>query len=381
MTCPSCGAQTSGSRCAGCGATLPVASTQGFVDPYGGVDWDAFDETPAANRPATKPTGGPRPLAITALVVSCLAVVAVGVVAWLLLGRGWSPFAATPAPYVTATEELSSDDTEPEIDSPEEPSAAPEVTVYATVTAAPQPTVEELTEPEATAGVQRYFSVVAGNPSAGWELLTQRRQQIEDEAAYREFWGGVSAASVSGCVVGPAAGAIACDLTTVSSDGTSSTSSTRLWLAKEDGQVKIDVAGGQNPEQLAAEERLEQYRQQSLAQLRLDGRWIVELSAKRPGISDPLQIAANGTHTFYFTDILALHESLEQRLPDVDVLLLRRADWGKQGRDLWFTIADPGGLGSKESAQAWCAGRFPELSGEALANQCTPRELLPPYAG
>lgn len=124
---------------------------------------------------------------------------------------------------------------------------------------------------------------------------------------------------------------------------------------------------------------LEDYRQASKSGLVLDERWVAELSAKSAGIYDARQVAKNGTHTFYLDDILAMHEEMVERFAGVNVLLLERSDWGKQGIPLWFTIADPGGLTSKEDVEAWCAASFPELSGPDLANQCTPRQLKAPY--
>lgn len=64
--------------------------------------------------------------------------------------------------------------------------------------------------------------------------------------------------------------------------------------------------------------------------LTYDGRWVAELSAKRPGISDPLQVAANGTHVFYLADIVALHESFVAHLPGTRVLALQEGRLGSR---------------------------------------------------
>lgn len=127
-----------------------------------------------------------------------------------------------------------------------------------------------------------------------------------------------------------------------------------------------------------AELRLAELRAQALP-LVTDGRWVAILAAKAPGMTDPLQVAANGTHTFYLFDILAEHEALRDRLPTSNVLALRRADFGLQGSDLWITVADPGGFSSADDVMAWCAIAFPELSGDELANQCLPQRLTPPH--
>lgn len=39
----------------------------------------------------------------------------------------------------------------------------------------------------------------------------------------------------------------------------------------------------------------------------LDGRWVAQLASKTFGISDPLQIAENGSHTSFGIDVLAEH--------------------------------------------------------------------------
>lgn len=352
----------------------------------------AQDWVPPAPRhqPGQPPKRGNAATVALVAVASLVAVAVIGLFGFLLLNRGGE--GDTAAVQVASTP---SGPAEEEVT--QAPTSEPTQTATVFVTVAPQqpadtsqtqgrePAAVELnssgtlTRDDAVAGIQHYLRVVAGDPASGWDYLTGRRQVVEDWDSYRDYWSSVSSASVSGCTFDATDGALACRLSTVDTSGRDAASDVRFWLTVEDGVTKIDVAGGGGSEQLAAEERLEQERQESLRTLVLDERWIAELSAKRPGISDPLQTAANGTHVFYFPDILAEHDKLVARFPDVHVMMLRREDWGKQGRDLWHTVADPGGMTSKADVQVWCARAFPELTGEALTNQCTPRQLKAPY--
>lgn len=321
---------------------------------------------------------------------------------WLLGGEGDDVAAPAPVTPVATTEEPTEEprpeQTTPAPAAPSPTEVAPEPvveTVFVTaqpepstpqpvrtvvVTAAPPADGERISVADAAAGLNHYLATVAGDPGAGWELLTYRRQAVEDWDSYQEFWSSIASARVSNCTVDEQVGRAQCTIHTTTKSGKSNSAKTALWVTREDGVVKIDVAGGGNPAHLDAEARLESYRADDLPWLSHDGRWVLVLSAKRPGITDELQTAANGTHTFYFPDILAEYESLASRLYDVDVLMLRTADFGKQGgTDLWFTVADPGGLNSEEDAKAWCAAAFPELSGKALSNQCLPRKMTAPH--
>lgn len=341
------------------------------------------------------------PVAIAASVV--ILAVAVGL-AWAFMRGGESDSAASPAPVAPTTEPVAPtpDPTPPTTEAPppvvettvpaSQSPAPAEATVVVTVTAsvAPEPTapstpaapppVGGLSEADAVAGLQAYFDTVAGNPDAGWGLLSSRRQLVEGYEDYREFWGSVSSAKVSNCDFDPTRKTATCDLTTVSG-GKSSTSRGLFWLTTEGGEVRLEVAGGDDPAQIAAEQQLELLRGDSLQRTAIDGHWVAVLSAKRPGITDKTQVAQNGSNTFYFTDILVFHQQLESRFPSDSILMLRRSDWGKQtgGSDLWFTIADPG-FGSKQAAEQWCSASFPGLTGKALENVCTPRELRPRYS-
>jgi hypothetical protein len=112
--------------------------------------------------------------------------------------------------------------------------------------------------------------------------------------------------------------------------------------------------------------------------------YAAQLASKVVGISDPYQTAANGTHTFYAADILAEHLALRQGDNlGARVVLVLSTDYGKrqlyQGQPLWVTFA-LGAFDSAGAVSAWCARRFPQLSGDLLTNQCTARKLEPPHA-
>jgi len=134
----------------------------------------------------------------------------------------------------------------------------------------------------------------------------------------------------------------------------------------------------------AALNRLNALRSESLPQVSLDGRWVAQLSSKSVGITDPLQTAANGTHTFYAADILAELQDINATVGNSAALyLLWGTDFGKRstaagGSPYWTLLAD-GGFASEEAVNAWCAATFPGLPADQLANQCVPRQLNPPH--
>ncbi len=128
--------------------------------------------------------------------------------------------------------------------------------------------------------------------------------------------------------------------------------------------------------------QLRQLRDADLPGVTFDGQYVAQLASKSIGISDPLQIAANGTHRFYAADILAEH--LKLRNGDnlgAPVVLLLSTDYGKRqlyhGNPLWVTFA-LGDFYSAADVQQWCEQRFPDLSGKYLSNQCAVRRLEPP---
>lgn len=135
-------------------------------------------------------------------------------------------------------------------------------------------------------------------------------------------------------------------------------------------------------EELALAE-LEALRAASLSRLILDRRWVAQVASKSVGITDPLQTAANGTHTFYAVDILVESRAVTSGVAASSVLVLRSDDFGRRsfaddGQPYWVTVVDVG-FGSSDEVTAWCARTYPTLSPEELENACAPRTLAPPH--
>lgn len=128
---------------------------------------------------------------------------------------------------------------------------------------------------------------------------------------------------------------------------------------------------------------LQQRHAASLGRLVLDGRWVAQVASKSIGITDPLQTAANGTHTFYAADILAESDAATRSVSSSSVLVLQSGDFGKRsaaadGQPYWITVVDAG-FAASDGVESWCARTFSSLSGEALANACAARTLSPPH--
>jgi hypothetical protein len=136
-------------------------------------------------------------------------------------------------------------------------------------------------------------------------------------------------------------------------------------------------------DQQAALAELDRLSQQGLAQVSLNGQLVAQIASKNPGIVDPYETTAGGSHVFQAGDILAEHEKLrdDPRNGDATVVLLKSTDYGKRqiyhGRPLYVTFAVKS-FGSESAVRSWCARRFPTLAGDALANQCAVRRLRPP---
>ena len=129
---------------------------------------------------------------------------------------------------------------------------------------------------------------------------------------------------------------------------------------------------------------LQSLRAASLSGLVLDGRWVAQVASKSVGITDPLQVAANGTHTFYAVDILAESRAALGVVSDPSrVLLLQSIDFGKRsfapdGQAFWVTLVDED-FSSSDEVEHWCASTYPTLTAEQLANACAARTLAPPH--
>ena len=129
---------------------------------------------------------------------------------------------------------------------------------------------------------------------------------------------------------------------------------------------------------------LQSLRSASLSRLVLDDRWVAQVASKSVGITDPLQVAANGTHTFYAVDILIESQAALGTVADpYDVYVVQSTDFGKRsfapdGQAFWVTLVDAG-FGSSDQVQAWCARTYPMMTAEELANACAPRTLAQPH--
>lgn len=112
-----------------------------------------------------------------------------------------------------------------------------------------------------------------------------------------------------------------------------------------------------------------------------DGRWVAQLASKYVGITDPLQRADNGSHTFLARDIIAESDGLAARVSEARVVLLNSTTYGKRfshdDEPLWVTMALSESFTSKGAVLRWCATQFPELAGDELSNQCMPNRLNP----
>ena len=134
--------------------------------------------------------------------------------------------------------------------------------------------------------------------------------------------------------------------------------------------------------EMQALDALRALRRESLPGLVLDSRWVAQVASKSVGITDPLQVAANGTNTFFAVDILAESRSVVATLSS-PVLVLQSTDFGKRswtrdGEPYWVTLVD-GGFGSSDAVTAWCARTYADLTPEQLANACVARTLAPPH--
>jgi hypothetical protein len=138
-----------------------------------------------------------------------------------------------------------------------------------------------------------------------------------------------------------------------------------------------------SPEERALQ-ALGDLRQRSLQGLVLDGRWAAQVASKSVGITDPLQVAQNGTHTFYAVDILAESVAVREVAPPAAILVLQSTDFGKfsvarDGQPYWVTLVDLR-FGSSDAVKEWCAAAFEHLNAEQLANACAPRTLTPSHS-
>ncbi len=362
------------------------------IDPYAHDPYDASDLPPQRRRR----TG--LVVALTAVVALVVGMTLAGVA--MLVGGPHATEAEVAPPSNVPGEAEAAPMSPAQSPTPSQPaaSAAPRSEAPATSEPARSPAAEARTPSPDSAKPQRststptfsradalraldtYLTDAVRDPALGWQQLSRSRRAQEDATSYFDWWGGLSSAHVSNCRYDDASLLAVCDLVTRNDAGLAGvTTDVPFQLVREDGEVRIGLRSETPRDDDEVTARLQELHSESLDEVRLDGHWVAELSAKRPGISDPLQVAANGTNTFFAADILAMHESLRDRFPSVPVLLLHSTDWGAQkGHDLWHTFAD-GGFESRAEVQAWCVEAFPELTGASLTNQCLPRTLREPH--
>lgn len=121
---------------------------------------------------------------------------------------------------------------------------------------------------------------------------------------------------------------------------------------------------------------------EGLAQVTLNGQYAAQIASKYPGIDDPLQTNAAGSHIFTAADILAEHVGLRDahRSAEHPVILLKSTDYGKRQligtHFLWVTFAI-GDFPDKQSVHDWCDAQFADLGEQQRANQCVARRLDP----
>ena len=76
---------------------------------------------------------------------------------------------------------------------------------------------------------------------------------------------------------------------------------------------------------------LQSNRENTLAWLHLDDRWVLQLSSKMDGSVDEMQYAEDGGHVFHYPDILAEHERTKELLDGFGIgsLTLLGSDFGR----------------------------------------------------
>ena len=147
--------------------------------------------------------------------------------------------------------------------------------------------------------------------------------------------------------------------------------------ASSDGDTS---PGGTTEDDAVAE--LQRLSDDGLAQVSFHGQYAAQIASKYPGIADPLQTTASGSHTFGAADILDEHRRLSDAHGSAEhpVILLKSTDYGKRqmvGTEfLWVTFAI-GDFPDRQSVLDWCGNQFAELTAKQRENQCAVRRLEP----
>jgi hypothetical protein len=150
---------------------------------------------------------------------------------------------------------------------------------------------------------------------------------------------------------------------------------------EEPSTPATSVPPTEDPQEVALAE-LERISDADRGRVAISGQYVAQLASKNPGITDPHQKAADGSHTFRATDILAEYQELSAGPGNgsARIVLLKSTAYGKRqlyhGKPLYVTFALAGFRGAQDVTD-WCAQRFPRLSGDALTNQCAVRRLRP----
>ena len=115
--------------------------------------------------------------------------------------------------------------------------------------------------------------------------------------------------------------------------------------------------------------------------LKTDSHWVIQLSSKWNGVTDRWT-----SKTYQTTDILEDTQNLKAKFGK-NVILVQSTDLGLQraypdkptAEPLWVTLYDPRIFPGKSDADAWCAAKFPTLTGDRLLNDCYPRKAEAPH--
>lgn len=167
-----------------------------------------------------------------------------------------------------------------------------------------------------------------------------------------------------------------------------STSTTTVYEEKDDEYEEYDYSDDSYEcSDGNAFDTLEARRDDTWSTLFLDDRWVLQLDSKYSGVVDPRVEAANGSHTFYNSDICEVQgDKAEAWDGGAFIHHVRASDFGETQTEMsdqtWVLLVDPyeaGGSGfTKDEAQQACEDYFPSLSGDDLANECVPRKLTAP---
>lgn len=231
-----------------------------------------------------------------------------------------------------------------------------------------------------------YYETCMSDPELAWEMMSDSMHASTTYSEFVEWWNTVESYDFENfnySEISSDSGYATVDIVvTLDSGETQTLSDYYFWLTQCQKQICLDAQGNPDSEyQINAEARLEKYRQEDSAYWSTNGDWVAVLSTKNRGITDEKQYAENGTHTFFDSDILAIHEDLVDRFDGggINVLLVKTTDFGKQPKDgtvYWRTMAT--GFSSEEDVQSWCNSTF-SGSQEDIDNSCLARQLVDPY--